>query len=201
MGKAGKGPGNAPDADPCEKPFDRPLHRFEREEAFKVFGDQLDYDAVRIHECTSLTNFIDDIGRKVKGMDARTLAHNNAIGFGNSAIFPIKLPTRLMPPDSEKGNIMAWMIHELTHVWQFQKIGWVYLLRAVQAQIEFGPEVYNYGGSKGLSESRKGGMRLKDYNLEQQATIAQHYYARLREGRATDAFAPFVDDIQKGMKP
>lgn len=69
-------------------------------------------------------------------------------------------------------NLIA---HELTHVWQYQKFGGVYLFKALQAQHTH--EGYNYGGEAGLTE--KGSFL--NFNMEQQGDIMEDYY-RLKNG-------------------
>lgn len=69
-------------------------------------------------------------------------------------------------------NLMA---HELTHVWQYQKFGSVYLLKALQAQHSH--EGYNYGGEEGLTEKAS----FLHFNMEQQGDIVEDFY-RLKSG-------------------
>lgn len=71
------------------------------------------------------------------------------------------------------------LIHELVHVWQYDKMGAVYIPRALHAQ--FTKEGYNYGGVPALTKVMKTGGSLLDFNLEQQADIVSDYY-RIREG-------------------
>lgn len=71
-----------------------------------------------------------------------------------------------------KPNLMA---HELTHVWQYQKFGGVYLFKALQAQ--HSQEGYNYGGEEGLTEKAS----FLHFNMEQQGDIVEDYY-RLKTG-------------------
>ncbi len=71
------------------------------------------------------------------------------------------------------------LVHEMMHVWQYQKMGAVYIPRALAAQnSKMG---YNYGGLCALEEAIKSGQGLKAFNLEQQADIITDYYL-LREG-------------------
>lgn len=80
-------------------------------------------------------------------------------------------------------NLINWwgnmrpevFVHELMHVYQFQKFGFVYVFRAIIAQ--HSQEGYDYGGIEGLSLARKNGKSLFDFNFEQQASIIEHYYA------------------------
>ncbi len=66
-------------------------------------------------------------------------------------------------------------IHELMHVYQYQKFGFVYVYRAIKAQ--YSNDGYDYGGPKGLIIAKKEGKLLFDFNFEQQASIIEHYYA------------------------
>lgn len=180
-----------------KQPITRKLYDWEIEELRPIFGDTMNYNRVEVKENTSLTNFIDDIGRMLKGMEARTVAHNNAIGFGNAAVFPIKLPDKLKDiADEAEGMMMTWLIHELTHVWQFQHMGWAYLWQAIHAQITLGSKVYDYGGWEGLREKREQGWTLFDFNVEQQATIIQDYYTLKRKGQSTKSWDPYIQDIK-----
>jgi hypothetical protein len=92
-------------------------------------------------------------------------------------------------------------VHELVHVYQFEKIGSVYLLQAIMAQMGAG---YWYGGVDGLEERRKNGKTFSDFNREQQGQVAQDYYDDvLEENLAADsrerlAFQPFIDELQAG---
>jgi hypothetical protein len=74
------------------------------------------------------------------------------------------------------------LVHEMMHVWQYQKMGAVYIPRALAAQNS--PMGYNYGGLDALKEAIENGQGLKAFNLEQQADIITDYYL-LREGYKT----------------
>ncbi|MCB9354917.1 MAG: hypothetical protein H6575_10170 [Lewinellaceae bacterium] len=68
----------------------------------------------------------------------------------------------------------AHLIHELVHVWQFQKLGSVYIPRALWAQRS--PEAYNYGGIRALEKAMADGRGLSDFNYEQQGDIVADYF-------------------------
>ncbi len=74
----------------------------------------------------------------------------------------------------------AILIHELVHVWQYQRVGIAYIPRALRALVS--EEGYDYGGAEALSRGRLTGKRLLDFNYEQQADIITDYY-RLRNGQ------------------
>ena len=65
-------------------------------------------------------------------------------------------------------------IHELMHIWQYQKYGSMYILHALWAQQT--KENYNYGGLAKLMEAKRAGRRLAYFNFEQQADIIEDYY-------------------------
>jgi len=88
------------------------------------------------------------------------------------------------------------VIHELVHVYQYEKAGSLYLGQAIHAQATIG---YDYGGDPGLIEDRKKGKHYKDYNREQQAQIAEDYFKRKQEGGDTSAFDPFIAELQAGQ--
>ena len=71
----------------------------------------------------------------------------------------------------------AILIHELMHVWQYERMGAMYIPLALSAQkTEMG---YNYGGVQALWDNVETG--LKAFNLEQQADIIADYY-RIKHG-------------------
>lgn len=65
------------------------------------------------------------------------------------------------------------LIHELVHIWQFQKYGSVYIYRALKAQNS--TEGYNYGGVGGLISKLSTDRALLHFNFEQQASIIEDY--------------------------
>ena len=67
------------------------------------------------------------------------------------------------------------LIHELVHVWQYQRLGSVYIPRALWAQQT--PEGYNYGGISALKKATEQGKALTDFNYEQQGDIVADYFA------------------------
>lgn len=83
-------------------------------------------------------------------------------------------------------TINAWgefhpeiLIHELVHVWQYRRMGSIYIPLALHAQRT--PAGYNYGGTEALRSCRETGGSLLDFNLEQQADIIADYF-NIRQG-------------------
>jgi len=101
-------------------------------------------------------------------------------------------------PASKSENI-SLLIHELTHVYQYERVGSVYISQGLWAQFRFGRRAYDYGGIDGLREGRAAGKRLSDYNREQQGQIAQDYLAQVLDDSDTEAYEPFIQDLKHGI--
>lgn len=166
----------------------RLLSTVERAEAELVFGSGLDYTRVFVVENTPLPNWIADIGRSPKP---------NAVTLGNVSYFPETL--QITEADVQTGNLrqITWLIHELTHQWQFQRLGLGYLTSALWTQIRQGQKGYPY--------RLQDGRRLRDFNMEQQGDIARDYYrAFLAANRDENApaltlFLPFIAELRSGV--
>lgn len=125
-------------------------------EAASVFGSSINFSLVRI-DTHSLMVFI---AKKFKGYDkGREFTTFHTI-------------------NGEEGNIETdTLIHELTHVWQYQQVGAIYIPEAIHAQNTGG---YNYKGALGLQEAKDAGKGIRSFNREQQAQIVQDYF-RIRK--------------------
>jgi len=90
------------------------------------------------------------------------------------------------------------MVHELSHVLQYQKVGPVMMVQALYGQLFGGG--YNYGD---LGQLRLTGKRFVHLNREQQAQVCEDYY-RLRHGMVAwfsnrvEDLEPFVADMRRG---
>ena len=101
-----------------------------------------------------------------------------------------------LPSEGEHGRSnLAIVVHELTHVYQYERVGSLYLGQAIHAQATIG---YGYGGSDGLHKDRESGKHYRDYNREQQAQIAQDYYVLLVNGGVTTSYDPFIAELRAG---
>jgi hypothetical protein len=87
------------------------------------------------------------------------------------------------------------VIHELVHVYQYERAGSRYLTEALLAQREEG---YGYGESAGLHYAHSHGRRYCDFNREQQAQIVQDYFVRSRCGDDCAAYEPFMGELREG---
>jgi hypothetical protein len=122
---------------------------------------------------------------------------HNAITLGNHCFFPVEMPQTLLPITDTMSYKHDWLAHELTHAWQYQHQGWLYLFRALSAQFREKAKAYDFGGEDGLEKSMKKGISFKKFNPEQQGNIAQTYYDRKRRGLNVSAWEPFIDDIRR----
>ena len=155
------------------RPSIRPLYAWEIQAAQQVFGNRLAYHRVRIHECIAWPDIIKQIGLRMQGAPASK--EHNAITLGNHIYFPIRLPSQPLQPSDPEQVLFAWLVHELTHVWQYQSMGWRYLALALNLQIVHGAHAYDYGEEQGLLTHLQKGWRFEDFNLEQQGDIARAY--------------------------
>ena len=167
----------------------RSMTAYEITEAKKVFGDKLNYAEIRVFSGTELPNFIDDIGNIIKKMPKREERIKNAITLGNRMLFGREL-------DTKTSNDMGWMIHELTHVWQYQSMGWDYLFQALDVQKKLGAKAYDFGGEEGLKSRKKTGGNVKELNMEQQGDLTKKYYQKLVAGEDTSAWHEYIREIR-----
>lgn len=90
---------------------------------------------------------------------------------------------------------VAIVVHELTHVFQYEHVGSLYIGQAIHAQATIG---YGYGNAAGLHSDRAAGKHYRDYNREQQAQIAQDYYTLKTTGGDTTEYEPFIAELRAG---
>jgi hypothetical protein len=151
----------------------RPLTSDERTEAKLVFGDSLDMNAVKLAEAPIMA----------LGQMART-----------------PFDTVYFPPGTFKesfSDFMPWLIHELTHVWQYQH--GVSVLEKLWVALH-GKKAYNYGGEEALRRASATGKRFTDFNTEQQGDILRDYYLKMKAGKDTSAYDPFVAQVKGGAR-
>lgn len=177
----------------------RKLYLWEMEEFRMVFGDSLNYERVSIHECSPWPDWIDRIGRRLKGQEPLGEGGHNAITLGNHCLFPVALPEGLLPVEDQESYKHEWLVHELTHVWQYQHMGWSYIVKALLAQFREKGRAYDFGGEEGLLKSREKNKLFKDFNPEQQGNIAEAYYARKRRGKDIQAWEPYIVELRMGL--
>ncbi|MCJ7824271.1 MAG: hypothetical protein MUP44_05180 [Anaerolineales bacterium] len=171
----------------------RSLSSYERIEAQLVFGASIVYEQVAIIEEVAWPNWV---GRFGSWLSRTTAPIDNAVTLGNRLYFPRRLITD--NPADPNGSLkdMAWLIHELTHVWQYQHFRLAYLVQVIGVHVRNGSKAYNYGLEKGLKSALSRGEQLEDFNREQQGEIARHYYYLLKRGKDISAWLPFISDFQ-----
>ncbi|MFQ5790713.1 MAG: hypothetical protein ACE5JI_09585 [Acidobacteriota bacterium] len=178
----------------------RSLTSLEREEAALVFADSVAFDAVRIKEQDPWPLRTAALGTRLRRLPA---PETNAFTLGNTLRFSRLLRTGESAEPTERLTDMAWIVHELTHVWQYQKFGWVYLLRAVAAQVRLGAGAYRYSEAddleakgRDLQSQRDSGRRFGDFNPEQQGDIARDFYFALKRDMDLNGWLPFIAEMR-----
>ena len=131
----------------------RPLTSYEIQELKLIFKESIAYSNIRINESSNWAK----IGSKITKTANLGFVWMHTINF-----------TKPILCDSKQSD-MAWLVHEMVHVAQFNALGIQYIFEALIAQ-HFGG--YNYGGIDQLNKNKP----LKFYNLEQQADIIKHLY-------------------------
>ncbi len=156
----------------------RPLHRWEIQLAREIFGDSINYRRVRIDSYSLL-------GPMQKQFCYVSFYFINSWG-------PMENST---------------LLHELTHIWQYEKLGAVYMPRAIKAQ--WSKKGYNYGGVTALRRYLRRGKNFLSFNLEQQGDIVSDYY-RIRDGyrprwgnanrQDLAVYERFIQQLRRGWK-
>ncbi len=171
----------------------RPLSAAELAEVQVVFSTGLDVASVRVNEGSALPDWIGRIGAKLRGTPP---PEHNAITLGNTSYFPITLTTN-NPNDPLWLRDMGWLMHELTHQWQYQHVGLIYLYEAM-----FKSPTYQYAPSgQAQDEALKGfskeGRVFRDFNREQQGDIVRDYYFFLKQQRDVTAWDTYLKDLRE----
>ncbi len=134
------------------KPDTRRLSEREIALARSIFGETIDYQKVRL--------------------DEKSFVGCRQFRFAYVGFYFVNSWGQLSDPV---------LIHELVHVWQFQRLGSVYIPRALWAQRT--PEGYNYGGISALKKALERHERethtsaLLSFNYEPQADIVADYFS------------------------
>jgi hypothetical protein len=156
-------------------------------DARTVFGDKLDYSKIYFASESLANDIVFGVQDFVTGNpESRAFVSDNLVNF-----------------DVDEGIERHTMIHELTHVWQFEFTGPFYMSEAIHAQVL--GSGYNYGydegvGSTSITVDYAGGTRsldtgkvtgeggqtelaaaggdLSTFNREQQGQILMHYFVR-----------------------
>jgi hypothetical protein len=178
----------------------RHLNGLEIAEARIVFGSGLNYDQAFVYENASWPDAVDRIAaRLLRRM--RYKDEHNAITLGTTSYFPVALKTDAAALAAKNISDFSWLVHELTHQWQFHRMGWSYLLSALSVQIRLGRQAYDDregadSPQAALQAARARGHQLSHFNMEQQGDLARDYYLRKRWGENCDAWEPFIQELR-----
>jgi hypothetical protein len=136
----------------------RPLTQGEITLAKTVFGDSIDYAAVKVHD------------RKYSFLQPAGVAM-----APNGHIYMNDIYRDDYAADAHR---VGTFIHEMTHVWQFQNkvLNPLHSGAALMLKHKF-----NYGSC--YAYKLDGGKDLLDYNMEQQASIVEDYFQLRHQGR------------------
>lgn len=151
----------------------RNLNDFEITEAKNIFGDSIKYSKLKIRE----NSWMAKIGAKSAKKKKLAFVFIRTINF--SVAINCK----------ENKNDSSWLIHELVHTLHYKKLGIAYISEALRAQRNGG---YYYGGIDSLKKH----LNLFEFNLEQQAEIATHYYENLDDSNHNEVYSKFINQIK-----
>lgn len=154
----------------------RPLTDEEIAAGRNIFGNALKLDLVRISEL--------DVDRSLLGrLLAKIPPDQRPSAF--TTLYLVNVPDWSGSKRRRAEISTSVLIHELTHIWQGEQVGPLYMLEALVDQRT--EQDYNYGyedastgeGAQGALEAAKGDF--SQFNREQQASIIEHYYVRRYE--------------------
>ena len=169
----------------------RALNAVELAEVKSVFQSGLDLMRVRINEGSDFPNWIGRIGAFFRGTKP---PEANAITVGNTSYFPVTLTTS-NPDDPLWLRDVGWLMHELTHQWQFQQVGMGYLVQAILAPTY----VYAPPGqspNEALRDFCQAGKHFADFNREQQGDIVRDYYFNLKQNQDVSGWDAFLAEVR-----
>lgn len=171
----------------------RDLSPWESAEGRRVFGDSIDWGRVRVVEGAGWPLAL---ARATARLRQEPPPAHNAVTLGHRLFFSRSLYTGPGAAPAQRRSDLAWMIHELVHVWQFERLGGAALWRLLRLHLRRGVDPYEYGGAAGLTTDAAP-KSLSDFTLEQQAEIAHDYYARLASGEDTRDWDPLIQTLRQ----
>jgi hypothetical protein len=90
----------------------------------------------------------------------------------------------------------ATLIHELTHVWQFQHGGAAYISDSLCAQVGAWASTGSRNAAYDLTGVVQAGKRFSEYTAEQQATIVETYYSDPAM-QADAIYQALIDEVRR----
>ena len=170
----------------------RALSHDEYAAAQPIFENGLDLTRVRVNEGSQIPNTVGRIGAALRG---RPTPQENSITVGDASYFPRELTDDLID--------IAWLMHELTHQWQYQHFGMIYLAQAIAAPTY----VYTEPGetpAAALVRCYSEGKTFASFNREQQGDIVRDYYLALKQTQdpvtaqqVLAAWGPYLQEIRQ----
>jgi hypothetical protein len=152
----------------------RALTAREERIARQVFGESLDLSRVRLVEGGDLSA-PPEPGERTYG---------NAVATPGVIDFPPGILTRQETDRKFREDVyQGWLVHELTHQWQYQHGATV-----VDTGISAAVGNYDYGN---LQQKKDEGRGFLSFNYEQQGDILRDFYNRNRADPITDPNDPF----------
>lgn len=134
----------------------RPLTAGEIKLARRIFGNSLDYDKIRIAN-RRIMKFQPEHGGLCTGNTINISGRAYADDYSQMQSF----------------NLQSFFIHEMTHMWQFQKsplyFGKKFMKEILSHRFNYMAKAYQY--------TLENGKSFDDYGLEQQACMVQDYFA------------------------
>ena len=170
----------------------RPLRPDEQAVAQQIFQNGLDLTRVRVSEGSQVPNTIGRIGALLRD---RPAPQANAVTIGNTSYFPRDLTS----DDVDLG----WLMHELTHQWQYQHFGMIYLAQAIAAP------TYVYCNADetpatALARCHGDGKSFASFNREQQGDIVRDYFFATKQTQDPAAaqqvlgtWSPYLQEIRQ----
>jgi len=153
--------GHAPPVDAQPKGKSRPLNSAEIAYVDRIFHGSVDYTKVRIGKG----------GITTLGSSARTIG--NTIHMPDETF--VKGTMEIDPDHSDM------LVHEMTHVWQYQHQGWTYAPAALWAQLK------TWGNIEDWRPAARKRRSWKSLDPEQQADAVEAYNAALRRAISGNA--------------
>jgi hypothetical protein len=168
--------------------------------AREIFGDSIDYSQIRITR---------DEGGLSSTVTLGNTIHFKSISNGSN----FQADGRTLTPEG-----LELLIHEMTHIWQYQNGDWSYASGSILAQIV---AIVSDSDGDGIieEEDRNGAYRWndafiagkdwEDWNPEQQAAAIEEYNMALRAGQTRGSYTegehllmnllqPYVDAVRRG---
>ncbi len=93
---------------------------------------------------------------------------------------------------------VALLVHELSHVYQYEQVGTRYMTEAIYMLLTTRRDCYAYGGPDGLGQAYERQTPLAAFNREQQAQIVQDYFSRQQAGEDAGAYLPYMEEWRGG---